>query len=399
MNHSALQQQFNEAVQRYLGLKSRNADDATLTAALKEAEALKARLDRGGGDDAFSAAFNKLAAGMGTPGRGGARGNSVGHQFIASETFEFLKKNRGKFPAGAWTSPTSELMGGDMMAATLSEDAASGGDLVVTDNQPGIVQLPQRPLRLEQLIRPGQTDSNTIGYMKETAFTNEAALVAEGDAKPESTLNFENVTDPVRKIAHWLPVTDEMLEDVPALRSYIDARLRLGVNLALDDELLNGAATGTHITGLLNRTGLASAVVRTGTVTNADAILEQIVAIETATNMEVDGIVMNMTNWKTVIMSKDGEGRYYGGGPLASPARPVLWGRPVAITSAIVANTALVGAFGTAAQLFNRGGMRVEASNSHENFFIRNLLAIRAERRVALAVYRPAAFGVVSSLT
>ena len=192
-----------------------------------------------------------------------------------------------------------------------------------------------------------------------------------------------------------------MLEDVPSLRSYIDARLQLFVKLALDNELLNGARnTAPHITGFLNRTGLTASIARAGGEANYEAILRQIAAVETATNMPVDGIVMHPTNWLTIQLTKDADGRIIsGGGPFAPPQRPTLWGRPVAITSAIVLGTSLVGAFGTAAQLFNKGGLRVEASNAHSDFFIRNLIAIRAERRAALAVYRPTAFGTVTGLT
>ena len=76
----------------------------------------------------------------------------------------------------------------------------------------------------------------------------------------------------------------------------------------------------------------------------------------------------------------------------------MLWGLPVALTSAIVAGTALVGAFKTASQIFRKGGLRVEASNCHASFFVENKIAIRAEERLALAVYRPSAFGTVTGL-
>ena len=142
---------------------------------------------------------------------------------------------------------------------------------------------------------------------------------------------------------------------------------------------------------------LATSLARTAE-TNADIILDQILAIEAATNLPVDGIVMHQSNWKSVLKAKDGEGQYYGSGPFDREQRPMLWGRHVALTSMITANTALVGAFGTAAQLFRKGGLRVDVSNSHSDFFVKNLTAIRAEERIALAVYRPAAFGTVTNL-
>ena len=111
-----------------------------------------------------------------------------------------------------------------------------------------------------------------------------------------------------------------------------------------------------------------------------------------------DAHVINPANWQTIQLSKDANGQYYGSGPFAGAQAPTLWGLPVAVTPSIVANTALTGAFRSSAQIFDHGGMRVDVSNSHSDFFIKNLVAIRAERRLALAVYRPAAFGTTTGL-
>lgn len=311
----------------------------------------------------------------------------------AEEIGRWYRENRSKLPSqNAWTSPGFELQ-----ATTLDESAGSGGKLLVPDYRPGIVELPTRRLVVADLPADGATDGSSVIYMKETTFTNAAAPTAEGAAKPESTLVFDNVTDAVRKIAHWLPVTEEMLEDVSALRGYLDARLRTGVQLAEDDQLLNGSGIAPNLQGFLNRVGLAAAVAR-GADNNADAIAKQIAAIETATNMPVDGIVINPTNWLTITLAKDANGQYYGAGPFAAGLAKALWGRRVAITSAIAAGTALVGAFGTGSQIFRKGGLRVEASNAHNDYFVKNLVAIRAEERLALAVYRPSAFGTVTGL-
>jgi HK97 family phage major capsid protein len=129
-----------------------------------------------------------------------------------------------------------------------------------------------------------------------------------------------------------------------------------------------------------------------------DAIARQIAAIATTSFIYPDGIVMNPTNWFTVQTSKDANGQYFGAGPFAPMQAATMWGLPVAPTPSIVANTALVGAFGSMSQVFRKGGIRVEASNSHQDFFIKNLVAIRAEERLALAVYRPASFGKVTGL-
>jgi HK97 family phage major capsid protein len=116
-------------------------------------------------------------------------------------------------------------------------------------------------------------------------------------------------------------------------------------------------------------------------------------------NLAPDGVIMHPSNYLQILLSKGTTGDYYGDGPFAAPGAASLWGLPVALTVAIPLNTALVGAFKIAAQVFRHGGIRVDASNSHQDYFVKNLVAIRAEERLALAVYRAAAIGAVTGLT
>lgn len=376
-------------------LMTKEEKDA-IQAILDQGKDIKAKLDAAKGDVNLSAEIEKLTAGMtDKPQQAGQKATatkSMGQQFIESKAFEWLKQTSGQRSSSSWTSPSAELM-----ATTLDTSSGSGGPLIVTDYRPGILPLLFKRLVIADLIAPGTTDSNSITYMKETTFTNAAAPVAEGAAKPESALVFTQTSDPVSKIAHWLPVTEEMLEDVQQIRSYIDGRLRFGVALTEEDQLLNGSGTLPALRGILNRTGLTAAQLR-GTDTNADAIFKQITTIATTVFVQPDGVVMNPTNWQTVQLMKDANGQYYGAGPFAPAQQATLWGLPVVKTPTIVAGTALVGAFQEASQIFRKGGLRVEASNSHNDFFIKNLVAIRAEERLALAVYRPAAFGTVTGL-
>lgn len=375
-------------------------EKAAIQAHVNEGNTLKARIERAKGDASMATAIEQLTAGMQKAAapvdprvRDAAR-KSLGQQWVESEAYKFAQvKAREK--ATNWTSP----MSAEMFATTLDETSGSGGQLIVTDYRPGVLPLLFKRLVIADLLASGTTESNSITYMRETTFTNAAAAVAEGAPKPESTLIFDQVSDLVRKIAHWLPITDEMLEDVAQARSYIDARLRLGLDITEEDQLLNGSGTAPNVQGLLNRSGLTTATVRSGSVTNAEAIFTAMMATFNGSFVMPTGTVMNPANWQTTQLSKDGEGRYYGSGPFAGPQAPTLWGLPVVVTPSIVANTGFTGAFNSAAQVFRKGGVRVEASNSHSDFFVRNLTAIRAEERLALAVYRPAAFSKITSLT
>ena len=143
-------------------------------------------------------------------------------------------------------APAGRARASSCTATLLTEDAASGGGLVLPEYREGIMPIPQRPMTVAQLFARGTPTSGAIGYMREKTFTNAAAPVLEGGAKPESAMTFELVTAALKKIAHWIPATDEILDNVPTLRSYIDSRLRLGVELKLDDQLLNGDGVGAE---------------------------------------------------------------------------------------------------------------------------------------------------------
>lgn len=323
-------------------------------------------------------------------GRGRRRIVSLGQQFVDSQAYrDSIHRKSRKL---GWNSEQAELN-----AALLWGDAASGGDLLVPEYRPGIQPILFQRLTVADLLAQGTTDATSITYMRESSATNAAATVAESAAKPESTLVFDAVTDPVRKIATWLPVSDEMLDDVAALRSYIDERLRLFVRIQEEAQLLNGDGTGSNLVGLRNRANMAADQPRSSD-TNADAVHKQITAIMTGSFLMPDGIIMHPTNWQTIALSKSTTGEYLGAGPFNASQQYRLWGLPVVATTAITANTALVGAFRLGAQVFRKGGLTVDATNSHSDYFVRNLTAIRAEERLALAVYRPGAFGEVTGL-
>jgi HK97 family phage major capsid protein len=377
---------------------------AAIAEITKKGQDTQAKIARAKGGDAMRSALAALTGPEAAaeppvvPIRKSLGSQWAGHPDVA----DFFFRKQGHRTSSAWRSPSIELAvdwtHGNFMATTLTTDPASGGALIQPQYLPGILQPRMARLVVADLLASGSTDSNSITYMVESLFTNAAAAVAEGAAKPESALEFEALSEPVRKLAHWLPVTEEMLEDVPAIRSYIDARLRLGVQIEEEDQLLNGNGTAPNISGILDRTGLATPIARGAAESNADAIFRQIMTVYGASFFMPDGIVMNPADWVTTVSTKTSNGEYLTAGPFSPIQAPTLWGLPVVLTPTIVAATSLVGAFKQAAQVFRKGGIRVEASNSHQDFFVKNLVAIRAEERLALAVYRPGAFGTVTGL-
>lgn len=324
---------------------------------------------------------------------------SFGQQFVESPQFKALQE-RGF--AGNWSSGDIDLKA----ALTEGTSGAPGGGYQLTAQpvvQPGILEQQFAPLTIASLFPNGTTTGSLIRYLVESVVTNAAATVAEGALKPESALRFDKVDEVLHKIATFLPISDEMLEDWAQARSYIDARLSLFVQQAEEAQLLNGDGLGSNLVGLLNRPGLATPVVR-GVAPSAaddnamDAIYRQITRIRVTQFIEPDAVVIDPLGWEGITLSKNLQGAYYAQGPFVTQATPSLWGKKVVSTPAIAEQSALVGAFAQGGQIFRKGGITVEASNSHADFFQRNLTALRAEERLALAIYRPGAFGRVTGL-
>lgn len=312
---------------------------------------------------------------------------SLGEQFVQSSEYRSWLEDGGQ-RNGKWTTGAVDLK------ATMSTSASA---VVQPQVLPGVTTINLQPPRVADLMPNGQTTSSTVRHLSETTATNAADTVAEAAAKPESTLILDEVDEPVRKIATLLPVTDEMLEDVAQIRSYIDSRLGLFVQIAEDDQLLNGTGVAPDLTGFLNRAGLQAAQAL-GADTRPDAIYKQVTNIRSNSFLEPDGLVVNPADWQDIRLAKDSTGQYFGPGPFDPDGELRLWGLNVVVTSRIAAGTALVGAFRTAAQVWRRGGITVEATNSHGTNFANNITTIRAETRLALAVYRPGAFGTVTGL-
>ena len=331
---------------------------------------------------------------------------SIGEQFVESEGYKTLLervKSGNGLQQGASTGKV------EVKAGTLLETAQGAGLIPVPQVVPGNVEKLFERLTVADLIPSGQASSNSLRYVVEGTATSSAAAVAEGAAKPASDLALSTVDEPVQKIATILTVSDEMLEDANAVQSYVNARLSLFVKIEEEEQLLSGNGTSPNISGFLDR---SINTYGAGTVdNNAVAMFKAMNGTRGSSFLEPDGIVMNPANWQATRLLTDSAGQFFGGGPFTGayggPQGPVsadynpaatIWGLRVIVTSAITANTALLGAFSQASQLFRRGGLTVEATNSHDDYFIKNLVAIRAEERLALAVFRPTAFTQITGL-
>lgn len=320
--------------------------------------------------------------------------------------------------------------GGVLNRRQLAEIAKNGGrdlyTLIRSGGQPAELiptqRLPQiyRPIDADRTLRRflinGRTTSDSITFIRELLYTNNAAEVAEATTfdvtalgssgrKPESALTFEQDTANVVTIAHWVPITRQVLADFAQLRTYIDDRLLVGLEQRLNGQALNGAGGGTDMTGILNTTGIQTlddAYFATpgnetknagGDLEPFDRIARARTLIRTVGKARPSFVLLNPADLEVLMTTTDATDRYMAGGPFSSGGVTSLWGLPVGEEEELDEGTALVGD-GTAAAIWDReeGNILIDTINDQ---FVRNMITVLAELRAALTVFRPAAFAEV----
>lgn len=265
--------------------------------------------------------------------------------------------------------------------------------------QPGVLMpeivgpLPRLVQRLfvRDIIDVGQTSAPAIAYVRQTGFTNNAAVVSEGDTKPTSTIAYDTKMEAVRTIAHLFKASKQILDDMPMLRTDVDREMRYGVKYAEEQEILFGDGTGVHLHGIVPQASAYHHAFVASNHTKIDDIRLAMLQAQLA-RLPATGIVMHYTDWASVELTKDSTGQYLWANPLRIGGQ-TLWGLPVVPTEiSALQGKLLVGAFATAATLYDREEVNVEIATQNDVDFEKNLLTIRCEERVALAVRRPEAF-------
>jgi HK97 family phage major capsid protein len=310
---------------------------------------------------------------------------SAGQRVVESEAFKGMDSSARK-------SIRVQMERKDLMnvTATVGAGASATNSLTVGDRQVGIIHAPERKMTIRDLLMPGQTDASSIEFVVEAGYTNNAGMQVEGAAKGKSNITFNLKNAPVRTVAHYFKASRQLLDDAKGLASYIDGRAQYGLRFKEETQLLAGDGTGANILGILPQ---ASAYVAPLVITGATAIDKLRLSILQAVLAEypASGFVLNPIDWTGIELLKNSQGNYIISSP-TNAGTPRLWGLPVAETQAMAAGTFLTGAFNLAAQIFDRMQIEVMLSTENEDDFIKNMVTIRAEERLALAVYRPEAF-------
>ena len=347
---------------------------------------------------------------------------SIGEMFLDSAEFKTLANGRnGANMVAPWQVKASFTSGNynvkDVYSAMPSTDVANSrlGSFGSVQRDAMITQ-PMRTKRVRDLFPVRTTTAAVIEYFRQLGFTtpiqegygfaagvNSASTVAERNGgnsafalKPQSSFSFVGEQAPVRTLAHWEAAHRNVLADEPQLRSIIDNELMYGLRLLEDNQILNGDGIGENLLGVMNTPNIQSYAWSNGATlpvvdTKADAI-RRAATLSFLAYYEPSGVVLHPNDWEDIELTKDSQGQYLIAVSVAMGGEPRVWRMPVIDTPAMAEGTGLVGAFGTAAQLYDREQASIRISEQHSDFFVRNAIVILAEQRLALAVKRPEAF-------
>ena len=290
----------------------------------------------------------------------------------------------------------ADFAGGNMSKLRVEvKNTLTGSDTnVAPDRRTNIVGGAMLPFSMEALLPSTTTTSNAIEFTKENVYTNSAAEAAEGAAKAESSLTWTLVNMPISTVAHWIKISKQLAADAPALAAYVDSRMRYGVNQKVDTQLVVGDGTapnisGTYDTGNFTAHGYANA--NLGSTLKKLVLIRKIMADLYAAGYPADAVVLNPADWATIeielFTTAAGQTLY----SVNEAGQARLFGIPVIQAIGMAADTFQVGRFSEAYMVYNREGVVVEMSDSDSDNFTKNLITLRAERRLALATEKPAA--------
>lgn len=311
--------------------------------------------------------------------------DTAGEMLVKSDSFKAMQEGRSKFARVE-------------VKTAIVNATGQNQPLVPSQRVVGIINNPNRVLTIRDLLPVGRTTSNLVEYTKENVFTNNAGPQYsspnfENVTKPESGITFTLASAAVATLAHFIPVSRQVLDDSAQLESYVNGRLVYGLKLEEEDQLLNGNGTSGNLGGIL-KSGNFTAYNRAVTGdTKLDTIRRALTQAQLS-EFTADAIVLNPADWETIELQKSSYGEYIFGGDMGpiDALGPRIWGKRVVATNSITAGTFLVGSFMMGAQIWDRQDAAVQISYEDGDNFKKNMATLLAEERLALTVYRPAAF-------
>lgn len=347
-------------------------------------------------------------------GKGKKGGQSIGHRFVNSPQFKSAITRRAQGERVASLDVEYSVLGVRGKVEMAQRAGFTSSDLapVNVQIQTGVIGLGVQRLTIMDLIAPGTTAAAAIIYPRENSFGTvdgvavaagampRAKSVGERGIKPLWEPDLTTETANVKKIAITTKVPDEFMADFPAAQSFIDERLPFMVDTETEFQILYGDGLGNNLKGITAMPGVQTrAITTTDDSTISMSLMKGLTDIRVNSFFEPDAYAFHPYDWETAKLLRDANRNFLAGGPYYIPftnnvymEMNTFWGKPVVVSTAVTYGKPLAGCWKLGAQYFIREGMRLEMTNANEDDFRRNLIMLRAEHRLALAVYRPIAF-------
>lgn len=295
---------------------------------------------------------------------------TIGDQFIKSDAFALLLKGEK-----------------ERVRVEVKNTVVGDSTTVFPNQKPGVIQGNFAPLTIRQVLPRTPVTTNAVNALREASWNNSAAAVTQAAAKPESDITFEQYNVPIQTIAHWIKVSNQLLADAPAIASYIDTRLRDGLGQEVDRQLLLGDGTAPALSGLTDSGNFTaySAVSDDLLVDAINRAKYQLWAIGRAP----DTVIVNPADWGAMERTREGAGTgmyLYGMPGVAAGVNP--FGVQIVMSNFMPQGNFLIGAMRGSTMVYDRQSVTVEMGYVNDDF-TKNLVTIRAEERLGLAVERP----------
>jgi HK97 family phage major capsid protein len=348
----------DEAMAKYEGQLREHGEVATEAKAEVKALAEK-----------FEAAVTEIAQKLEGAKQHEASKLSAGSEFVKSEGFK-------------------QLVSGQVQRTRLEVKNTVLSDATTTfpDQRPGVIPGDFAPTTIREALPSITVTGNMVNSLREDAWTNSAREVTQGDAKPESDITFEAYNVPIETVAHFIKVSVQLLADAPAVAAYIDRRLRDGLAQRVDRQLLLGNGTTPNLSGLTD-SGNFTAYTSASNDNIVDAINKAKYSLWAIGNSP-DTAIVNPADWGAMERLREGgTGAYLYGMPGVAAGRNPF-GVNVVLSNHMPAGSFLIGALRTSTMVYTRQGTTIEMGYVNADF-TNNVVTIRAEERLGLAVDRP----------
>ena len=252
-----------------------------------------------------------------------------------------------------------------------------------------VYALPSRKVHMRSLLPIGSLSTGLFTFPYESGGEGDPATQTQGSAKAQVDFDITMKDAAAQYIAGYVRISRQMLDDIPAMTSFLQSRLLEKYLVAEDAQILSGNGSAPNLQGILP---VATAATGAATV-DVEQLVQAIAQLESS-NYSATGILVNPSDWATIMNTKNANSAY------SLPASTVVTtdgsvsiaGIPLYKSTAIAVDKFLVGDYAMGAQIMQNQGISVQFSEFDADNFTKNMITVRVEARIALPIYYAGAF-------